>query len=255
MSFFTPPNPGPGWGQTGQLASTTIPADAVTGEMQIVVNIDTSQTTVYLDAFSLTWGVRTNHIADANVTAAKLANGAIDAKTKFGSAMAAIQKGASNPAGPATDDHNWRTDIDRGAYYDGTRWVTPDVKILPFDAPRGNTATTTNNDNVGRLCHNGDLDWLLYRFAASVFVSGTNNASNFWTLTCRYITAGNTVTNIASMSTAAIAANTWNRIATATFSPVTAPATAFMLEVIASTTGAPGSLLVVPQLMIREIIP
>ena len=201
----------------------------------------------------------TGWIDDITVTRAAAPNeittGVIDLPSKFGSAMAAIQKGTNNPASPSADDQIWRTDIRRHSVYDGTRWITPDVKILAFDNTAAFTAITVTGTNVGRCNHNGDLDWLLYRFAASVFVATTNNASNYWTLTLRYITAGNTITNVATITTAAIAANTWNRIATNTFSPATAPATSYMLEVIATLTGSPGSLLVVPQLLIREIIP
>lgn len=234
FGITTPPGASAAWGSLRQTAGLPVPATAVQAELQITVDIDTSQTTVYVDNFSV----------DVAVTPERFVPG-----------LAPIQKGTSNPSGSVNDVLNWRTDIGRGSYYNGTRWATPDVKILPFDNTAAFTAITASNTNVGRLNHNGDLDWLLYRWAASVFIATTNNASNYWTLTLRYITAGNTVTNVSTMTTAALAANTWARIASATFSPATAPVSAFMFEIIATTTGAPGSLLVVPQLLIREIIP
>jgi hypothetical protein len=249
-------------------ASLTLPGTSPAGTAYSVLHLNLAlpiAESAWIDAVEIVTLTETVNHLDGSITTAKLAAGAVDSaalgsgavasKTQFGAGMVGTQKGTSNPASPSTNDRNVRTDIERDAYWNGTYWVTPDVKMLPFDAPHANTATTTNNDNVGRIAHNGDLDWLLYRFAAAVFVATTNNASNYWTLTLRYITAGNTVTAVTTVTTAAIAANVWNRIATNTFSPVTAPATAFMLEVIASTTGAPGSLLVVPQLMIREIMP
>jgi hypothetical protein len=232
------------WAVTKTVGSAAVPPTAVTAEIVITITSEAS-TSVWIDGFDF-------RIAPG---ATDVASGIIDDPTKFGAGMAAIQQGGSNPASPASGDRNWRTDISHDSYYDGTQWSTPDVKILPFAGSAALTAITVSNTTIGRLNHNGDLDWLLYRFAASVFVAGTNNISNYWTLTVRYITAGNTVTAVTTVTTAAVAVNTWARIATTTFSPATAPATAFMIEVIATTTGAPGSLLVAPELMIREILP
>jgi hypothetical protein len=190
-------------------------------------------------------------LSDARTPAAA----SITAKTQFGSGMEATQKGTSNPGSPATGDSNLRTDIIRDTYYNGTYWVTKAVLILPFDNTAAFAGVTATASNVGRLNHNGDLDWLLYRFSASVYINATNSGAAFWTLQLRYITAGNTITNVATLSTSSLSPNVWSRLATATFSPATAATSVFMFEILANTTGAPGALTVVPQLMVREIIP
>jgi hypothetical protein len=186
-----------------------------------------------------------------------LGTGLLD-KTHFGTALSAIQKGASNPASPATDDRNFRlfgTTGDRDTFWNGSYWVSTDLKNINITNTATITAVSVTGSNVGRIAHNGDLDWWLGRFAAAVFVATTSGVSDFWTLVLQYVTAGNTVTNVASMTTAAVAANTWARIATNTFSPATMPGSSvFMVQVIANKTGAPGTLLVAPQLCYREIV-
>lgn len=84
----------------------------------------------------------------------------------------------------------------------------------------------------------------LVAWYCSVFVSTTNNGTNFWTLTL-VNTAG---TTLASLSTSAISANTWTRLSTTSF---TQPATTNVdLAIIATATLSPGSIIIAPTLSI-----
>jgi hypothetical protein len=240
-------------GYAGGIAGTNV---SLHGRIRLYISGVTVATTVYFDSVRFIRGLTNEKLADAVVDSRALGSNAIDSKNKFASNMVGIQKGSSNPVGPSTDDRNFRlygTTGDRDTYWNGAYWVSTDLKSLNLINDAWATAVSASGSNVGRTPHNGDLDWWLARFSAALFIASTNDASNFWTLQLRYITAGNTITNVASMTTAAIAPNTWNRIATNTFSPATAPITVYMFEVIANKTGSPGTLLCIPQLSYREI--
>jgi len=77
-------------------------------------------------------------------------------------------------------------------------------------------------------------------FYCSVFVSTTNNATNFWTIALVDSTGG----AVASVSTAAIAANTWTRLSDLT---ITQPASASpRLVIVPTATLSPGAIFIVP---------
>jgi hypothetical protein len=245
------------FGPPGYNAPVLGPNMALHGRIRLYVSGVTVSTTVYWDSVHFLRVATPDRLADKAVSSRSMGDAAITTKTMFGTGMSAIQKGSSNPATPSTDDRNFRIFTgtgDRDTYWNGSYWVTTDLKSVSMINDAAYTAVSVTASKVGRVAHHGDLDWWLGRFAAAVFIGSPSDASNFWTLQLNYITAGNTSTTVASLTTAAIAANVWNRVATNTFSPVTAPATAFMLEVIANKTGSPGTLLVVPLLCFREIV-
>lgn len=78
-------------------------------------------------------------------------------------------------------------------------------------------------------------------FSCSVFVTGTNDGGNYWTIDLRDTTG----TTIASVNTSAMAANTWARLSDTS---VTQPATTNVELVVVTTitAGAPGTIYVVP---------
>lgn len=82
---------------------------------------------------------------------------------------------------------------------------------------------------------------LLQAFYCSVFVTGTNNGANYWTINLNDTTG----TTLATVNTSAMAANTWTRLSDLT---VTQPASTNVELVVltAITAGAPGSIYVVP---------
>lgn len=82
---------------------------------------------------------------------------------------------------------------------------------------------------------------LLVTFYVTVFVTTTNNATNFWTIDL-IDALGNT---LATVNTSAVAANAWARLLDTT---VTQPAsTNAVCTVVATTTLAPGTIYVVPN--------
>lgn len=82
----------------------------------------------------------------------------------------------------------------------------------------------------------------LLRFTCSVFVNTTNNATNFWTITL----VDTAVTTLATLSTSAMAANTFTRLSTTTITQPSSSNVDFIILVTA--TLAPGSIFIVPAL-------
>ena len=84
---------------------------------------------------------------------------------------------------------------------------------------------------------------VLVRYNANVLVQTTNNGSNFWTLTLIDV-SGST---LATLSTSAASAATWTRLTTTT---ITQPASSNVeLAIIATKTGNPGGIFIVPELL------
>lgn len=79
-------------------------------------------------------------------------------------------------------------------------------------------------------------------WTCTVIVGTTNNATNFWTLT---LTNDAGVT-LATLSTAAIAVNTWARLSTTSITQPSSTNTVFTL--IATATLSPGAIAIVPAL-------
>lgn len=78
----------------------------------------------------------------------------------------------------------------------------------------------------------------------SVYVATTNNGSNYWTIDVKDLSG----TTVASVTTAAIAANVGARLAAASITqPVAGNALIF---VQATATGSPGSIYIVPELIV-----
>lgn len=83
----------------------------------------------------------------------------------------------------------------------------------------------------------------LLAWSCAVFVTTTNNGTNFWTLDIRESQTG---TVLATLSTAAIAANTFTRLRTTT---ITQPSAAnASISLVATPTLAPGTIYIVPAL-------
>lgn len=83
-------------------------------------------------------------------------------------------------------------------------------------------------------------------FYASVFISTTNDGSNFWTFTLISTAA----TTVASLSTAAVAANTYTRLSTTI---ITQPASSnAAMSLILTATGSPGAIFIVPTLAVAR---
>lgn len=87
-------------------------------------------------------------------------------------------------------------------------------------------------------------DLTIIVFRVSVFVSTTNNGTNFWTLTLR----DDATSVLATLDTSVISANTWTRLATTT---ITQPSSAnVILTVRPTATLSPGAIFVVPEILV-----
>jgi hypothetical protein len=90
--------------------------------------------------------------------------------------------------------------------------------------------------------------WEVYCLAwyVSVFVVTTNNGTNFWTLTLR----DEASSVLATLSTSAIAANTWTRLST---TAITQPSAANTIMTLRPTaTLSPGAIFIVPALALLK---
>jgi hypothetical protein len=108
----------------------------------------------------------------------------------------AYPEGTSFPAGPSVNDKFYRTDLNLLCYYDGTRWLT--VQLFGSDLSMfGSTNTTTNN---GGYVAPPPGDFYIESLWWNVRVTGTNNSSNYWTLTAE-TTDGDTYVAFGNLST------------------------------------------------------
>lgn len=81
-------------------------------------------------------------------------------------------------------------------------------------------------------------------FAISVFVATTNTGAAYWTIKL----TDTAVNTLAQVDTSAIAANTWVRL---TDTSITQPAASnVVLVLIATATGAPGAIYIVPEVVV-----
>lgn len=162
-----------------------------------------------------------------------------------------IESGTSFPGSPATDALFYRTDLNLIFFYDGTRWLTVNEYTLAgatrtsVGAGLSATSTLVNAPTVS-------ADMYIEDFRASTFVSGTNNGSNFWTVTLDKRDAANAATTIGSVDTTADTGSTWNLHVDAV-DEVVAGATYKVMFIIATKTSAPGNLVVGVEVTYRLV--
>lgn len=90
-------------------------------------------------------------------------------------------------------------------------------------------------------------DVTVLAFYCTVFVSTTNNGTNFWTIALVDSSGG----AVASVSTAAIAANTWTRLSDLT---ITQPASGSpRLVIVPTATLSPGAIFIAPAVALLRM--
>jgi hypothetical protein len=224
----------------GTLVLSTVPTNAVVAVVILTITSEAS-TSVWVDGLEM-------RIAPS---ATDVSPGLIDAPAKFGSAMAAIQQGSSNPGGMATDDTIYRTDLDRVGASDGTRVRSVAPQFLAW-IPTVFGPYAANANILWTIVPN-DLPLFIERWSSVTVVVTTNNASNFWTVTLLGQNPGTGATTLDSFTTAAQAAGT-ETMSDRTPNLALILAQYRYLIISVGKTGAPGNLTFYTSLRVREIL-
>jgi hypothetical protein len=121
--------------------------------------------------------------------------------------------------------------MQRAESFDGDgswMWLGPYQALSPFAA--------TANTHIGTAPRAATI----LKFVCSVFISTTNNGTNYWTIALQGSASG----TYASFDTKLMAANTWIKTTVTVFSPSTITASDVYLTVLATKTLTPGNLFI-----------
>ncbi len=133
-------------------------------------------------------------------------------------------------------------------------WLRPRMVVpLPMTPFGGLTSPYPNTTPNGTALLGGPIGWDMTPrvLSCAVFVATTNNASNYWTITLNVVTSGGSVTAQGSVTTAAVSAGAWNVLTLDTFITSPWPAATYAVAYLTITkTGTPGSLTLLPSLMV-----
>jgi hypothetical protein len=181
------------------------------------------------------------------------ASASITTKAQFSSAMAATQKGSSNPGSPTTDDTNLRTDLRRIGDYDGTRWLSTAPVPIPWMPNSTLNPFSVSGADTWYAILPTDLALYLERWTSLVKVNTTNSIANYWTVELKGFVVAGTSTTLDSFSTAGLTVNT-NVMANRALTTALTAGQYDFLAIIATKTGSPGTLFLMPHLRAREIL-
>lgn len=153
-----------------------------------------------------------------------------------------VGAGTSNPSSPSTGDRFYRTDIGMEVTYDGTRWFTTQLfEGVVKDTSLNNVADPGGTASLGYFAPDPTYDMYLDRLISTLFVNGTNNGTNFWTIKIQKTTAANVTTDIASVTTASDTGSNWTTRGTS-IGAVFSISAHKQLQFIALDTLSPGNL-------------
>jgi hypothetical protein len=142
----------------------------------------------------------------------------------------------------------------------GSVWVTKDdkeINFVPYGGGPPPWAATQTPYACGLV---SDISYHWSRFGGGLFVSATQDVSNYWTITVFSVDNSNGTANILTFNTktgnggGAFPANAWTRIPViSTFlSTDVAAGSLNSLEISVTPTGSPGSLYLFPNLIYKE---
>jgi len=151
--------------------------------------------------------------------------------------------GSAFPGSPASGDFCYRTDRDLEYRYNGTRWLSTTFYRTDFGVTDNLMPLSVSATTSGRMTPWGATDLWLETFYSTIFVSGTNDGSNYWTIELKKYTAGNSPTTVASFNTSADSASTWTPKAVE-IDDIFSAATYKQLQVIGTKTGSPANIYV-----------
>lgn len=113
-----------------------------------------------------------------------------------------VPSGSSFPGSPATNDLFFRTDRGFLYFYDGTRWLTVEERMLTFSTREN---VTSDNYSYAAVPYKGVYDVYLTRFEAATFRS----AAGEWDVVLQYRDSANVATTIITLDGNGSATNTW----------------------------------------------
>lgn len=133
-------------------------------------------------------------VGGASGAPTRLAKGAAGGVLAMYNGTVTWDAGTSFPVSPATGDRYWRTDLGRGAYYDGTRWLSTEIYHLPIGQVTGGNPGDalggTNNAAYRSAVWNDVYDIWLVSFYSMTYVASGNTGSAYWTVTLYKETQG-----------------------------------------------------------------
>jgi len=239
---------------TARSAIQLVKTDRVTiGDMQLIgfnARYSSSADTNTTDAAGAGGSVATDTIWNAagdlavgtgSDTATRLGIGAAGGALSVINSAVAWNSGTSFPGTAATGDRYWRTDRRLEYFYDGTRWLTTTLfEGVLKDVLLSNLAAT-GSATLGYFAPGTSFDIWVENLVTSVFVNGTTNGTNFWTIRLQKSTAGNTQTSIGTVTTASDTGSNWTARETA-MNHLVAVGTYKQMQVVAEATLSPGGL-------------
>lgn len=164
---------------------------------------------------------------------------------------AKFKTGTSFPGSPTTNDRFFRTDLGWMCYYDGTRWLTDFEMTLTTGLQTISVNPTFQVIGGFR----GNYSIYVTRVNYLIFVSTTNNASNYWSIALRGLNGSySAATTIDSFNTSAMTVATWTQRETAPAS-TSVPANSDFADLNCSYgAGTPGTLNISSTVHYRLIV-
>lgn len=147
----------------------------------------------------------------------------------------------SFPASPITGQKFYRSDLQRWAFYDGTRWVSEKV-ALPLHNYLGTPPYSADTEALAGGVP-GDFAFLVERFDVGWYTGIDQDASNNWTIRLRRLTSGSSVDTIKDLNTHPDSAGNWNKVSgNSGFTNNPMNASDIWLQVYLVKTGSPGNI-------------
>lgn len=164
-----------------------------------------------------------------------------------------VSSGTSNPGSPSAGDLFFRTDLGIFIYYDGARWLTVNEYCFSPGGSQDHLGNSASNPSVqARWPVRSDFQIYLTRWSTTTLVVGTNDGSNYWTITLNRTDTGNTQTAITSFNTSADTATNWVQHDQSINAALNA--TAKQIQTTATKTGGAGGLYAPTTIHYRLIV-
>jgi hypothetical protein len=202
--------------------------------------------------------------ATANDTPARLAVGTdtFVLTSDSGQATGLIWRGLSThpsfwggafPGSPVTQQMFFRSDLGIWCWYDGTRWLGPEL-TLPLLNYQGTQPYSANTEAYACAALS-DKPFYVTRFEIDYHVFTTNNAFNYWSATLRRLNSGIGFDTLGTISTNGGTNDTWTHpTALSSFSNnPTATSDHWWQVYLTKALGTPGNAYILPTVKGRHV--